>query len=200
MKFLRSDYRKIQASLWVALLMIAIGAAALYYSHSARTRAELARDLVMAQRQESDGKLKQVRDEEIEIKQKSILFTRLQERGIIGPEQRLEWVELLKEIRDKRRLIDLQYEIAPQRLLDGNPTGSYAFHSSAMKLQLRLLHEEDLTRLIGDLRSQAKALIRVRSCDVARLPASADERSGRRANLSAECEIDWLTLREVSRK
>ena len=77
---------------------------------------------------------------------------------------------------------------------------SYAFYSRAMKLQFRLLHEEDLTRLIGDLRSRAKALIRVRSCDVARLPASADERSGRRANLSAECEIDWLTLREVSRK
>ena len=92
------------------------------------------------------------------------MYKRQQERGIIGPEQRLEWVELLKEIRDKRRLIDLQYEIAPQRLLDGNPTGRYAFHSSAMKLQLRLLHEEDLTRLIGDLRSQAKALIRVRSC------------------------------------
>lgn len=180
--------------------MMAVAAAALHFAHSARTRAELARDLVMAERQESYGKLKQVRDEETEIKQKSILFTRLQERGIIGPEQRLEWVELLKEIRDKRRLIDLQYEIAPQRLLDGNPSSSYAFYSSAMKLQLRLLHEEDLTRLIGDLRSQAKALIRVRSCDVARLPASADERSGRRANLSAECEIDWLTLREVSRK
>lgn len=191
------DYAKLRTSLWAALLMLAVAAVALYFSYGAKAAAQLARERAMAQRQEADGKLRQVREEEIEIRQKSLLFTQLQERGIIGQEQRLEWVELLKEIRDQRRLIDLQYEIAPQRLLEGKPTGSFSFHSSTMKLQLKLLHEEDLTRLIGDLRRQARALIRVGSCDLTRPPAAAAERGDGQANLLANCEIDWLTLQDA---
>ena len=199
MKFARSDLARIQTGLWLALLMLAVGAVLLYFSSQAGASARQARDFVLAQRQESDTKLKRVRDEEIEIKNKSALYARLQQLGIIGAEERLEWVELLKEIRDQRRLPDLQYEIAPQRALDGKPASGFAFYGSTMKLDLRLLHEEDLTRLLADLRSRAKALVSVRSCDLVRLPAGADERAGRRANLSASCEIDWLTADAVRR-
>jgi len=108
-------------------------------------------------------------------------------------------VELLKEIRDHHRLIDLRYEIAPQRQLDGQPSNDFTFYASAMKLQLKLLHEEDLTRLLDDLRQQAKALIRVKSCRIERLETTGEERGGGRANLQADCEIDWLTLRDVRR-
>lgn len=200
MKFGRTDLRKVQASLLAALLMLAAGGTVLYAAYDGRRSAQLARLTVMAERNDVDARLKQVRDEEIDIKQKSIVFNKLQERGIIGEEQRLEWVELLKEIRDQRRLIDLQYEISPQRLLEGNPAGNFAFYASTMKLRLKLLHEEDLTRLLCDLRSQARALILVRNCNVTRLPATADERSSGRSNLLADCEIDWLTLRDASRK
>lgn len=200
MKFARADFRKLQPSTFVAVLMFAVGAAAVYVSYNAGQTAEKARQVVSAQRQEADLKLQQVRDEESEVKQKSIVFKQLQERGIIGEEQRLEWVELLKDIRDQRRLIDLSYDISPQRLLDGGPVGDFAFHASSMKLELKLLHEEDLTRLLRDLQQQAKALIRVNSCKVERLPPTADERADSRANLLADCEIDWLTLRDAGRK
>ncbi|MBE2260025.1 MAG: hypothetical protein IAE88_14280 [Rhodobacteraceae bacterium] len=200
MKFIRADLRKLQSSILAAALMTAAGGTALYVSYDAREAAERARLVVTAQLEEADGKLRRVRQEESEVKEKSIVFTRLQERGIIGDEQRLDWVELLKEIRDKYRLIDLQYEISPQRLLDGNPGDDFAFFASAMKVQLKLLHEEDLTRLLDDLRRQGKALIRVKGCRVERLPANGDDRASGRAQLSAECEIDWLTLRDVRRK
>lgn len=200
MKFTRRDLTKLQSGLWLATLMLALGAAACYLSYQIEVKARLARDLVLAQRQESDAKLKQVRNEEIEIKHKSAVFANLQERGVVGPEQRLEWVELLKEIRDHRRLPELQYEIAPQRLLDAKAVTDYAFYASRMRLELRLLHEEDLMRLLADLRSRAPALISVRRCDLARLPATVDERAGRRAHLTAECEIDWLTANDVRRK
>jgi hypothetical protein len=82
--------------------------------------------------------------------------------------------------------------MSPQRLLDSNPAGDFAFYLSTMKLQLKLLHEEDLSRLLGDLRSQAKALILIKAA------TSSACRQRRRAcrwpaNLLAECEIDWLT-------
>lgn len=200
MRFSAADFRQLQASGLVAVSMIAVGVAALYVSYQARESAELTRLAVVAQRNEANAKLKQVRAEESEIKQKSILFNQLQERGIIGEEQRLEWVELLKDIRDQRRLIDLRYDISPQRALDSGPASDFAFYGSAMKIELKLLHEEDLTRLLGDLQSQARALIRVNSCHVERLPPTAHERGEGWANLSADCEIEWLTVRDVSKK
>ena len=200
MKIVPADFRKLQASVVLGVLMIAVGALALYFAFAAMKRAEQARVSIAAQFAEADGKLKQVRDEESEVKQKSIVFNKLQERGIIGDEQRLDWVELLKEIRDKHRLIDLRYEIAPQRMLDGQLGNDFVFFASSMKLELKLLHEEDLTRLLDDLRRQAKALIRVNSCRIERLPATGEQRGGGRANLLADCEIEWLTLRDLRGK
>lgn len=199
MKLGRADLRKLQPGILLVVLAVAVGVAAVYLANQAKADAQKARLVVRAQLQEADGKLKQVRQEETEVKQKSIVFNKLAERGIIGDEQRLDWVELLKEIRDKHRLIDLQYEISPQRMLD-KPGDDFSFFVSAMKVQLKLLHEEDLLRLLDALRSQAKALVRVRSCQVERLPATGDDRSGGRAHLLADCEIDWLTLRDVRKK
>ena len=200
MKIVPADFRKLQASVVLGVLMIAVGALALYFAFAAMKRAEQARVSIAAQFAEADGKLKQVRNEESEVKQKSIVFNKLQERGIIGDEQRLDWVELLKEIRDKHRLIDLRYEIAPQRMLEGQLGNDFVFFASSMKLELKLLHEEDLTRLLDDLRRQAKALIRVNSCRIERLPATGEQRGGGRANLLADCEIEWLTLRDLRGK
>jgi hypothetical protein len=200
MKIVPADFRKLRASVVLGVLMIAVGALALYFAFAAMKRAEQGRVSIAAQFAEADGKLKQVRNEESEVKQKSIVFNKLQERGIIGDEQRLDWVELLKEIRDKHRLIDLRYEIAPQRMLEGQLGNDFVFFASSMKLELKLLHEEDLTRLLDDLRRQAKALIRVKSCRIERLPATGEQRGGGRANLLADCEIEWLTLRDLRGK
>ena len=196
MKLSADDFPKLQFSLLAAVLMIAIGAAGVYLSLNASNAAKREKMTAQAQFKDFDGKLKQVRSEENEIKQKSALFSQLQSRGVIGEEQRLEWVELLKDIREKRRLIDLQYEIDPQHPLDANPGNGFAFSASTMKVQIKLLHEEDLTRLLDDLRQRAKALIQVKSCNVSRLARGSTE-DGTPAQLQADCLIDWITLREV---
>jgi hypothetical protein len=200
MRIAPADFRKLQASILLGVLMIAAGALAVYFSFAVKEAAEQAMVGIAAQFTEADGKLRQVRNEESEVKQKSIIFKQLQERGIIGEEQRLDWVELLKEIRDQHRLIDLRYEISPQRMLEGQLGNDFVFFASSMKLELKLLHEEDLIRLLDDLRRQAKALIRVKSCRIERLPATGEQRGGGRANLLADCEIEWLTLRDMRGK
>lgn len=199
MKFLPGDLKKLQISLLVCLLMIVMGAAVVFFANGATRSAQRERVTAQAQRNDYVGKLLRVSSEESEIKEKSALFQRLQKRGIIGEEQRLEWVELLKDIRDKRRLIDLVYEIEPQRPLDVAPGAGFTFNVSPMKVQLKLLHEEDLTRFLGDLNEQARALIQVRYCKVTRQPQGQAGTSGQ-ANLLAECRIDWVTLREVAGK
>lgn len=196
MKLSSTDFPKLQFSLLLAILMTAIGAGVVYGSLKL---SKSSRDLlVVAQKERNDitGRLQRVRSEEDDIKEKSAIFHNLKSRGVIGDEQRLEWVELLKDIRDQWRLFDLKYEIAPQRSLDANPGSGYAFFTSTMKLQLKLLHEEDLTRLLDDLRQRAKALILVKNCKVARL-AHGEMEDGLPAQLEAECQIEWITLHEL---
>lgn len=199
MKIGSDDLPKLQLSLLAALIMMAIGAGIVYLSLSLIKTAKLEQAAAQAERNDFDGKLNRVRSEEDEIRKKSAMFHKLQARGMVGEEQRLEWVELIKEIRDRRRLLDLQYEIAPQRPLDATLGSGFAFYVSSMKVQLKLLHEEDLTRLLDDLRQQARALIQVKSCNVSRLPRGGAE-GGTAAQLQADCQIDWVTLHEVASK
>ena len=191
MKLTRADLPELWLSLAAALLMITLGATGVHLALASARQASAEQSAAQRQRNEVDGKLRRVRSEEAEIKQKSALFSRLQQRGMIGEEQRLDWVELLKSIRERRHLLDLRYEIAPQRALDTQPGGALSFHASTMKIELKLLHEEDLTRLLGDLRQQAGPLIQVKSCKVSRLPRASGDSA---AQLQAACQIDWITL------
>ena len=197
MKLLPGDLKKLRISLLTSLLMVGTSAASVFFAHDTRLSALRERVTAQAQRNELAGKLQRVRSEEAEIKEKSALFQKLQKRGILGEEQRLEWIELLKDIRAKRRLLDLAYEFEAQRPLQGVP--GFTFSLSPMQVQLKLLHEEDLTRFLGDLNEQAQALIRVRYCKLTRQPqgqAGANDQS----KLYAECRIDWVTLRETAAK
>ena len=195
MKLTRADLPELRLSLAAALLMIALGATSVHLALASARQARTEQSAAQRQRDEIDGKLRRVRSEEAEIKQKSALFSSLQQRGMIGEEQRLDWVELLKTIRERRRLLELRYEIAPQRALDAQPGSALSFYASAMKIELKLLHEEDLPRLLGDLQQQAGPLIQVRSCKLARLPRESADIA---AQLQADCLIDWITLRAVT--
>ena len=195
MKFEPKDFPKLQISLLAMLLMVVVGTASILLSRERVRLANAAFAAAQSERNDFDGKLKRVRSEEHEIREKAALFNALKSRGVIGKEQRLEWVELLKEIRERHRLIELRYEISPQQPLEKAPSGNFALYASTMKLQLSLLHEEDLIRLLDDLRREAHALIQVKRCDVSRIPRSGPENT-LQGFLQAECLLDWVTLYE----
>lgn len=147
-----------------------------------------------ARHQEADRKLRQVNDEEVEIKAKSASFNALQQRRAVGPEQRLAWVETLQRIREQRKLFSPEYEFSPQQNL-GAPIGSWQFGSSAMKLRLPLLHEGDLATLLTELRRDAPAIVFIDQCKIDRHSASATE-YGVSPNLRADCTLNWVTLQQ----
>jgi hypothetical protein len=193
MTFDRSDFARIQISLAAAIAMIAAGVGISWLADQqvrsyAQTKISATRQL-----NEYESKLKLVRAEEAEIKQKSALYSNLRARGIIGEEQRLDWVELIKEIKESRKLLDVQYEFSPQQALEAPALSGFSFKSSPMKLQMKLLHEGDLLNFINDLRKQAKAYVRVRSCNVVRIQRSAAT-AGDAALLLADCQLDWITI------
>jgi len=198
--FSKDDFRRVWLSLAAAIVMAAIGGGAVYAAvqlHKAETKNKA---VAQSKRMESQRRLAQARDEEQEIKKKIVRYNELSGRGIFGDERRLDWVEQIRAIRNERKLFDIQYEIAPQRTIDAatlpGSSGNYEFLTSTMQLRMKLLHEEDLLYFLADLRELAPAYIRVRSCDVARLPKATGESRGVPPQLDADCTIDWITIRE----
>ena len=174
-----------------SLLAVLAVAAVLHFSG----QIEQAHKRALAAQGETSAKLARVHDDEREIRAKITRYQELVRQERIAPEKRLEWVETLRRIKETRRLLGLEYEIAPQRPLDekAGAAGGYEFRASQMKLEMPLLHENDLLGLLDDLAAQVHALISVKNCKIER---SADASQVNGAQLKAQCEIDWVTLEE----
>lgn len=184
--------RHIAGSLLLLLLACLVSAAAAAWSLQQQQRAQQALQKAQAQQNETRSRLARVHDDEREIRARISRYQDIVARGLLQPEQRLQWVEILKASKDARHLLGLDYEIAPQRPF-GTPsvTGGHQFLVSSMKLEMPLLHEEDLLGLLDDLTGQSRALINVNRCRINRLPADTQ-----RATLQASCDIDWINLQE----
>lgn len=192
MNFKRDDFSRIQWSLILAVVLIAAGIALVVFSQDGVKNATRELANASAKKNEYEGKLRQVRTEEAEIRSKAALYSNLSARGIIGEEQRLDWVEEIRDIREKRKMLDLQYEFAPQQSLDKTAVAGYNFYTSTMRVRMKLLHEGDLLNFINDLRVRAKAFIKVKVCNVVRIDRGTNITDV--ATLNAECQIDWITI------
>lgn len=196
----KDDFRRLRLSLALAAAMIAAGGVIITGSIRLLEAEKKINREAAAKLGEIRSKLSRARDEEQEIKQKIARFRELQARGVIGEERRLDWVELIQQIKAARKLYDIQYELAPQHAAEGAGVASaadaYDFRASTMRLQMQLLHEEDLLNFLADLRSSASAFIRPGDCLVERMPKSQGERPGITPQLRAECSLDWITIRE----
>lgn len=194
MKFERRDFGKLQWQLLIALGALAIGLALAYWTSSLSGTARIERNAAASRKAAIEQTLGQVRTEELDIKTRTQQFLEMDASGITGPEKRLDWMEMLRDIQRQLRIPGMTYEFGAQNLIDTNTSGGYAFHGSQVKIQLRLLHEEDLLNFLGRIQREAKALVLVRSCKVARLPPSSQDA----AQLSADCVMEWVTLRPSS--
>lgn len=179
-------------SLAVAIVTVAAG---LHFIDQAQRQSKIA----SAQKSESQSKLSQVAAEEQELRDKIGRFNALRDKGYIGTENRLDWIELIGKLSAKHKLHDFGYEFLPQRqieplLLPGpNTVGGFRFLTSTQTFTARLLHEGDLVAFLDDLQSLAPAMIVMRSCEITRILSPQNER-GPQPNLDASCRLEWVTL------
>jgi len=183
----------------VAIALIAAGAVAAGIASELVGKARAEQLQAKAEREAEQNKLTRATDEEREIREKLVDYRRLVERGLVGEERRLDWVDQINAIRTARKLLNVTYSIDPQRPVDYpglGGAGEVEFLASPMRLDMSLLHEEDLLRFIGDLRNAISAYVVVRSCTMERLadaPSSDRELAPR---LRATCELDLVTIRD----
>ncbi len=120
-------------------------------------------------------------------------YERFYELGFVGEESRLDWVETLRETSAELTLPRVSYAIEPQLLVVAPVQSIMAgediqIHLSRLQLEVGLVHELDLLRLIDEVQSNAPGLIKVDRCNLAWQAESA-EKLGVGANILANCSI-----------
>jgi hypothetical protein len=182
----------------VAAALIAGGVGAVLLTQQLVRKAAGDQQAVATERQTAQDKLARATDEEREIRERLVDYRKLLDRGVIGDEQRLDWVERIGEIKTARKLFDVRYSIDAQRAVEYPGVaagGDVEFLASSMKLDMSLLHEEDLFRFLDDLRRAISAHVVVRSCTLQRSDRPTTER-GLAPRLQATCDIDLVTIRD----
>lgn len=148
-------------------------------------------------RNEARDRLVHAETEKQEIRLYQPQFAALRERGLIGQENRLDWVDAMRQVQEQRKLLSISYELAPQQTVQVEPAmelGSYRLHGSRMSMHMELLHEGDLFTLFEDLRQ--RSFFAVQDCTIKR--AASGLPSALAPTLTADCTLNWLTLTPAS--
>ena len=197
----REEAKRLVGPLGLAIALLACGVALLYVAGESLASARRQFSAAQGERRQNSERLERIAEEEREVKQKIDVYRRLKQLSILGEERRLEWADAVGRIRAQRELLDLRYVVERQRLLSsvqGKP-GKVDFYASTMKVDLALLHEEDLLRFLGDLRESGNAFYAVRKCTVNRTGQAAAGAT-MTPRLRAECDIDLITIMDRGAK
>jgi hypothetical protein len=201
MKLDAADLKRLKWAFILLALLSALGGATVFGAQLMQKDADKKNREAATARKDIQTRLTRARDEEQELREKISRYQDLTTHGYVGNEMRLDWIETIARIKATRRIQKLDYEFAPQRPADaatlpgGASGGGYDFMSSQLKIQMELLHEDDLFNVIADLRREVKAIIQVRSCAIERVATEAAQRSNS-AQLKTECTLEWITLKE----
>lgn len=201
MKLDAKDLKRLQWAIAFLVIMTLVGSVSVWTTLQLKGGAEKTHREATAARKDIQTKLARARDEEQELRDKIVRFQALKDRGYIGPERRLDWVEAIARIKAARRISRLDFDFAPQRPVDasilpgGGTAGGFDIMASQMRLQIQVLHEGELLAFLSDLRNTVQALLQVRSCTIDRIAPSGTSR-GNSAQLKAECVLEWITLKE----
>ncbi len=123
-------------------------------------------------------------------------FVKLYNKGIIGREKRLNWIETLRQAGEKVNLPSLTYSIESQEEyipcfnVDYN---GYTLFRSGMELNLGLSHEGDLFKLIDYINHTADGIYTLTECTFSMHGKEIKFEKGQ-ANITASCLLYWITI------
>lgn len=199
MTFSQSDLPHIRWSLLTFLVVLSIGAGAVYLSQKMAESANRTQKSVQQQLTDARNKLNAARDDRDNLSTYASEYQAWEKYKVIGEEQRLDLIEGLEALRKKNYVLDFKYSIAPQAAYTAVPAvngGNYDLKQSTMTLQIDLLHEEQLISFFDGLRKNIKGWFMLDHCSLQRTTASA----GSAAQLKAECTGSWLTIKNRNAK
>lgn len=155
--------------------------------------AKAERDAARGRRQGLEKTLKRIEAEQADIRKHQDLFESLRSRGAVGPLLPGEWAAALHTCGERIPLPGLRYELQPAPP-EAFSEKTLIFHRTHIRLDLQLLHEEDLLNFLEHLQKEAKALVSVRHCHISRAIPFPDTTKRPPAHLDARCETDWAKI------
>jgi hypothetical protein len=196
------DLSALRGPLVVLATIIAMGAAAVFFTSRMVEKAEAQMKAQQAALQEARTRYQRSGDEKDTIVRYLDGYEILQHEGVVGEERRINWIDGLRVANIESGLFGVDYQIGVQQAYSGSSSsapGSIEMRQSEMKIRLPLLHEGDLLRFLEILDRQRAGLFTVNKCTIDRTnQTSAAPRY--QPNLMAECELIWITLVEQSVK
>ncbi|MBV6323385.1 hypothetical protein [Duganella violaceipulchra] len=188
-----AEFALIRTAVLVAVACVTISLTALLVSGWKLGEADERLEQAQRTRDVAYARFAHVDNEKRDIRNFQPRYIELRDRGLIGAERRLEWVDIIRQSQERRKLLPLSYEIEPQqvvRLESALDLGDYQLHGSRMRLHMDLLHEMDLFNFLDDLR--LRSFFAVQDCAIKRLGRAAGAVGG--PTLGADCTLNWITL------
>jgi hypothetical protein len=199
MKLRPSDLTRLRLPMAACVILALAGVACYFAAADYLREAKQLAATGSAQRAEVQKRLASAEEEGREIKANLQQYQALVARGMVGDENRLDWIDTLTAIKNERRLFNIGYSIEPQKPLDYPgfaPGRGVNFMASRVTIETQLLHEEDLLNFIDDLTKRGKSYLAVRSCDVQRTDRGSSGGATTLApRLRATCVFDLITIR-----
>jgi hypothetical protein len=198
MSLTQQDWRKLRfpiIGLGAALVLVGL---LVSFADQYRTKNEVALQTQQNMLNQARQKFQSSGLEKETIMQYLPMYNDLLAQGFIGEERRIEWIETLRQIHAQHKLFSIDYSIALQESYKPSflpNLGNFVLHRSVMSLKLDMLHEGDLLTLLEGLHEQTTPFI-VRDCEISRPVGAMVNSKNVAANMQANCEIDWLSLRD----
>jgi hypothetical protein len=201
MKIGLDDLKQLRAPLALAAVLFALGAACLVSSNFYLDAAKKIQDATRLSRVAAQERVLRVSEEEREIRSNLVYYEQMRARGVVSEQNRIDWIETIARIKRDRKLFEIKYRIEAQRGLDYagiSATGAGDFTVSRMKLDMLLLHENDLLDFLADLQAARKGFVSVRQCTVTRIDREAPSApTALQPRLRAECQVDLVSVKGI---
>jgi hypothetical protein len=193
MSFSKADLPYLKWSLGAFVLSLALSGGLLSISEKYQEQAQQERQAAQKQLTEARAQLSATENDQENMATYALEYNALLAQKIIGNEQRLDWMEGLEKIRQQGQVLDFKYTIAPQQAYVPNPpvdAGNFQLSRSDMSMQIDLLHEEQLIRLLAAMRAQMNGWFMLDGCTLARTDIA-----NVNSPLKAECSGGWFTMK-----
>ncbi len=122
-------------------------------------------------------------------------YRELQARGFIGSENRLEWIDALRNADRQLGAFGVEYQLSAQGAYSG-PLASEPIagrlRQSTMDIRFGVVHEGHFLAFVAALEAQRAGIYSLRSCSLE--PVHGDKPQPRTRNLIANCLIEWVTM------
>ena len=198
--FTKQDILGLKWKILLAVLCLMLAGGIYYYADIMNT--QMARNLQIARGnlQLARTNIDQIEDEEATIIEYIGRYQELETDGVVNPEDRLQLIERITEIREDNDLFPISVNIGEQLSMEllydqfeQDPGGPININSTTLELSLPLLHENDLTRLLDGLLN-TPGLYMPQECIISLSNPNATNFIVLAQHQRANCVVSWFTF------